>query len=129
MHSITIICYTAYMSSLSGSKARSLRRERHKLLRELSELSHVIHGSYFERYSTCSRTNCACHEGKKHGPRAYVALRRQGKPKQHYVPKSQVTAVRDGIGQGGGPPTFNCLGLTELISGNDAGIVPRYQFS
>ena len=87
------------MSSLSGSKARSLRRERHKLLGKLSELSHVIHGSYFERYSTCSRTNCACHEGKKHGPRAYVALRRQGKPKQHYVQKTQVTAVRDGIGQ------------------------------
>ena len=87
------------MSTLSGSRARSLRRERQKLLGELSELSLVIHGSYFERYSTCSRTNCACHQGKKHGPRSYVSLRREGKPRQHYVPKSQVAAVRDGIGQ------------------------------
>ena len=58
-----------------------------------------IHGSYFERYSTCSRKGCACHEGRRHGPRSYVALRSAGRPAQHYVPRSQVSAVQKGVEQ------------------------------
>ncbi|MDO9509138.1 MAG: hypothetical protein Q7I97_07355 [Thermovirgaceae bacterium] len=84
---------------MSDSKDRSLRSEREKLLGELSGLYGLIHGSYFERYSTCSRPGCACHQGKKHGPRAYVSRTLEGKPRQHYVPKGQVDAVRNGIGQ------------------------------
>jgi hypothetical protein len=87
------------MSTLSDSQAASLRSQRAKLLEELSRLSLLIHGSYFERYSTCSRSGCACHQGKRHGPRAYVALRSAGRPGQHYVQKSQVSAVRNGIEQ------------------------------
>ena len=84
---------------MSDSKAKSLQSERGKLLGELSGLSGLIHGSYFERYSTCSRPGCACHQGKRHGPRAYVSRTLEGKPRQHYVPKGQVAAVRNGIGQ------------------------------
>lgn len=87
------------MSSLSGKEERSLLRERQKLLSELSRLSLIIHGSYFERYSTCRRPGCACHTGARHGPRAYVAGRAQGKPRQHYIRKSQAGAVRQGIEQ------------------------------
>ena len=67
------------MSTLSDEQAASLRAER-GLLEELPRLSLLIHGSYFERYSTCSRKGCACHEGRRHGPRAYVALRSAGRP-------------------------------------------------
>jgi len=84
---------------MSDSRAKSLRSERGRLLVELSYLSGLIHGSYFERYSTCSRPGCACHEGKKHGPRAYVSRTLEGKPGQHYVPKGQAQAVREGIEQ------------------------------
>ncbi len=87
------------MSTLSGKEERALVRERQKLLAELSRLSLIIHGSYFERYSTCSRPGCACHKGERHGPRAYVAERKNGRPKQHYVKKSQADAVREGIEQ------------------------------
>ena len=87
------------MSTLSDKQAASLRAERGQLLEELSRLSLLIHGSYFERYSTCSRTGCACHEGKRHGPRAYVALRSAGRPAQHYVRRSQVSAVQRGVEQ------------------------------
>ena len=87
------------MSTLSDAKAASLRSERDQLLEELSRLSLLIHGSYFERYSTCSRKGCACHEGRRHGPRAYVALRSAGRPAQHYVPRSQVSAVQKGVEQ------------------------------
>ena len=87
------------MSTLSDGEVGSLRSERRKLLRELSRLFLLLHGSYFERYSTCSRTGCACHQGKRHGPRAYVAARSGARPGQHYVTKSQVGAVRKGIEQ------------------------------
>ena len=78
---------------------RSLLRERQGLLKELGQLSLIIHGSYFERYSTCSRPGCACHKGKRHGPRGYVAGRAGGKPRQYYVRKGQVRAVKEGLGQ------------------------------
>ncbi|MBU4359380.1 MAG: hypothetical protein KKE90_09035 [Actinobacteria bacterium] len=84
---------------MSDSRAKSLRAERGKLLGELPELSGLIHGSYFERYSTCSRPGCACHEGEGHGPRAYVSRTLEGKPRQHYVPRGQARAVREGIKQ------------------------------
>ena len=87
------------MSTLSDEQAASLRSQRAKLLEELSRLSLLIHGSYFERYSTCSRTGCACHQGKRHGPRGYVALRSAGRPAQHYVRRSQVSAVQSGVEQ------------------------------
>lgn len=69
------------------------------MLSELSGLSLIIHGSYFERYSSCSRPECACHNGERHGPRSYVAGRAEGKPRQHYIRKRQVSAVQKGIDQ------------------------------
>lgn len=87
------------MSTLSDEQAASLRSERGQLLEELPRLSLLIHGSYFERYSTCSRKGCACHEGRRHGPRSYVALRSAGRPAQHYVRRSQVSAVQSGVEQ------------------------------
>ena len=93
------LCYTGDMSTLSDDQAASLSAERGQLLEELSRLCLLIHGSYFERYSTCSRTGCACHEGRRHGPRGYVALRSAGRPAQHYVPRSQVSAVQSGVEQ------------------------------
>jgi hypothetical protein len=99
LYSTCNICYTQQMSTLSDEQAASLRSERDQLLEELSRLCLLIHGSYFERYSTCSRSGCACHEGRRHGPRGYVALRSAGRPGQHYVPRSQVSAVQKGVEQ------------------------------
>jgi hypothetical protein len=87
------------MSIQSEKEVKTLLSERQRLLSELSQLSLIIHGSYFERYSTCSRPDCACHREKRHGPRAYVAGRAEGKPRQHYIRKSQVGAVQKGIEQ------------------------------
>lgn len=84
---------------VSGRDEKALRRERQKLLAELARLPLIIHGSYFERYSTCSRPGCACHEGERHGPRAYIAERKDGRPRQHYVKQDQVSAVQEGIEQ------------------------------
>jgi len=84
---------------LSKAKIGALRRERRRLLTELTSLSRVIRGSFVERFSTCSRPACACHAGRRHGPRFYVAVTRRRTQRQHYVARRQVEAVRDGIAQ------------------------------
>jgi hypothetical protein len=99
------------MSTPSGKEEGSLLKERQELLSELSQLPLIIHGSYFERYSTCSRPDCACHRGKRHGPRAYVAGWAEGKPRQYYIRKSQISAVKKGIEQ-----YHRMLEITDRIS-------------
>lgn len=75
--------------------------ERAELLNEMTQLTELIHGSWVERYSTCSRPKCPCHQDqeKRHGPRAYVVINEEGKQRQKYVPNSQKTAVKNGINQ------------------------------
>jgi hypothetical protein len=84
------------------SRTRSiaaLKKRRQELLAEAASLWLLICGSSFERFSTCSRPQCACHKGQRHGPRTYVVVTEQKVQKQHYVPREQVNAVEKGIGQ------------------------------
>ena len=82
------------------SKVKALRSRREELLRELSSLRVVIRGTYLERFSTCARSACACHnKGQRHGPRNYVVITEAKRQRQHYVPQAQVQAVRRGVGQ------------------------------
>lgn len=87
------------MDKPQKSRNKTLLRERQKLLQELSSLSNLIRGSMFQRYSACSRPNCACRNGKRHGPRSYVAITQKNVQKQYYVQKEQVKVVRDSIKQ------------------------------
>lgn len=93
------MCYTTAMSNLSSRKIAALRRERQRLLEELSTLPYLLKGSYLERFSTCSRPHCSCHQGERHGPRAYVVINHDKAQRQVYVPQSQVDTVRTGIQQ------------------------------
>jgi len=70
-------------------------RARARLLRQLSTLSRLLRGSLFERFSTCTRRLCRCHQGRPHGPRTYLAVTSGKRQRQHYVPKSQRDAVRE----------------------------------
>lgn len=87
------------MSKLRRPKIAALKRERRKLLDELPKLVLVLRASFFERFSTCSRPSCPCRQGQRHGPRAYVAVTAEKVQRQHYVPKSQLEAVLDGVRQ------------------------------
>ena len=87
------------MTKRTHPRAHALRRERTRLLRELSSLSGLLRGSLFERFSTCSRPTCRCHEGQPHGPRTYVAVTCGKRQRQHYVPQSQRGAAREGVRQ------------------------------
>jgi hypothetical protein len=84
---------------LSKAQIAALRRERRRLLGELGSLWRVMRGTFVERFSTCSRPGCACHTGRRHGPRFYVAVTQERSQRQHYVPQRQVEAVREGIAQ------------------------------
>lgn len=87
------------MATLTSSQIRALLRRRSRLLQELSARSCLIHGSYLERYSTCTRAECTCHQGERHGPRAYVVVTQGQKQRQVYVPQAQIEAVRAGVRQ------------------------------
>jgi hypothetical protein len=75
--------------------------ERAKLMAELSELRLLLHGTWVERRSTCSRPDCRCHKAKpqRHGPRYYVVIVDGGKQRQKYVPRSQQQTARLGVAQ------------------------------
>ena len=85
---------------MSNNKVVKLIKKRDKLLEELSTLSHLLHGSWLERYSTCSRKNCKCHRGELHGPRYYLVLNENGHQKQKYISVKQKDAAKAGAMQG-----------------------------
>jgi len=81
---------------MSNTNAEKLLAERAALLVELGTLPHLLHGSWVQRYSVCSRKDCKCHRGERHGPRHYLVVRENGKQRQKYVPNSQVEAAQAG---------------------------------
>jgi hypothetical protein len=96
LYSMYYICYNRFMST---KNIEQLLAQRKALLKELSTLTHLIRGSSFKRYSTCSRENCDCHTGKRHGPRYYLVIHEKGRQRQKYLPAAQVPHVVDGIEQ------------------------------
>ncbi len=88
-----------YTHPMKDEPIAVLIERRQQLLDELVGLTHLVHGSWVERYSTCSRVNCRCHRGEKHGPRYYVVVQEKGKQRQKYIPRAQAAAVRQGLAQ------------------------------
>lgn len=84
---------------MSNTTVQKLLNERTRLLAELGTLSQMLHGSWVERFSVCSRANCRCHQGDRHGPRHYLVVREQGRQRQKYLPNSQVRAAKAGLDQ------------------------------
>lgn len=84
---------------MSNERVTELLRERTRLLKELCAEPLFLKGTWVERYSTCTRKECACHRGERHGPRHYVAIMKAGKQKQYYVRRAQEASVRSAIEQ------------------------------
>lgn len=81
---------------MSNKNVDKLLDERAELLVELGSLTHLLHGSWVQRYSLCSRKGCKCHRGERHGPRHYLVVRENGRQRQKYVPNAQVEAAKAG---------------------------------
>ena len=84
---------------MSRGTAKKHQEERDKLLAELGTLSQLLHGTWVERYSVCSRTDCKCRHGERHGPRRYLVINEDGRQRQKYVANSQVDVAMAGIAQ------------------------------
>jgi hypothetical protein len=50
----------------------ALRQRKAALLRQLALPPQAIRASVVERFGTCGKSNCACHQGQKHGPYYYL---------------------------------------------------------
>lgn len=87
------------MKKLNQKNFSKLIAQRNEMFKQILSLSKVIRGTFFQRYSTCTRPNCSCHKGERHGPRSYVAITMDKKQRQYYVPNEQVESVREGIEQ------------------------------
>jgi hypothetical protein len=64
-----------YMSSKTEIQRLStlaLRQRKAQLLRSLQLPPHLIHASLLQRFLTCGRPKCSCHQGHKHGPFFYL---------------------------------------------------------
>ena len=84
---------------MSNNTEKELQKERAGLLAELATLSRLLHGSWVERYSVCSRPDCNCRRGERHGPRHYLVVNEAGRQRQKYVANSQVKAALEGLAQ------------------------------
>jgi hypothetical protein len=83
-----------------NKNTKSLIKRRDALLGEISSLSCILNGSLVERYSTCSRKNCACHTGKRHGPRLYLATTGDKGQRQFYIRAEHAERAAQGVAQG-----------------------------
>jgi hypothetical protein len=62
----------ARVHSLRRKSTLALRQRKHALLRMLALPPQAIRASVVERFGTCGKSNCACHQGHKHGPYYYL---------------------------------------------------------
>lgn len=88
-----------YSTGMSSKTVKKLLEERARLLAELGTLSRLLHGSWVERYSVCSRAGCKCRRGERHGPRRYLVVNEAGSQRQKYVQNSRVPAALKGLAQ------------------------------
>ena len=84
---------------MSKKIVQELLNERGLLLAEIGGLPRMLHGTWVERFSTCSRPRCRCHSGDRHGPRHYLVVREKGRQRQKYIPNGQVGAARTGLAE------------------------------
>lgn len=62
----------ARVHSLRRKSTLALRQRKLALLRMLAVPAQAIRASVVERFGTCGKPNCACHQGQKHGPYYYL---------------------------------------------------------
>lgn len=63
----------AKIYKLRRTSTLALRQRKAALLRRLAIPSHFLRASYVQRFTTCGKANCACVQGRKHGPFYYLA--------------------------------------------------------
>jgi len=91
------------MDKRKSSKKLSRIRQKVFRLRKLREtnINKLLHpkpmviGSLYEVYKTCSKVNCCCKKGKKHGPFPALSISIAGKRSMKMVRKEDLPVVRE----------------------------------
>jgi hypothetical protein len=71
------------------------RKIRGRYIEKLLHPKPMIIGSLYEVYKTCSKPNCSCKEGKKHGPFPALSVSIKGRRSLRMVRKKDLPAVRE----------------------------------
>ena len=91
------------MNKRKSSKKLSRIRQKVFRLRKLREtyINRLLHpkpmviGSLYEVYKTCSKVNCCCKKGKKHGPFPALSISIAGKRSMKMVRKKDLPVIRE----------------------------------
>lgn len=75
-------------------KIYQLRKKRGAYIEKLLHPRPMIIGSLYEVYKTCSKPNCCCKKGKKHGPFFALSISVEAKRSVKMVRKDDLTVVR-----------------------------------
>jgi len=103
LHILSGYIIIAYMDKRKSSKKLSRIRQKVFRLRKLREtnINKLLHpkpmviGSLYEVYKTCSKVNCCCKKGKKHGPFPALSISIAGKRSMKMVRKEDLPVVRE----------------------------------
>lgn len=72
---------------------------RHKeLLDKIIDIDRMVMGSVFEVYKTCTKPNCRCQRGEKHGPFVALSYSRDGKVRHKVVRENDRMWVTEQVG-------------------------------
>lgn len=76
-------------------KIYQLRKRRGAYIEKLLHPRPMIIGSLYEVYKTCSKPNCCCKKGKKHGPFFALSISVEAKRRVKIVRKNDLMVVRE----------------------------------
>ena len=76
-------------------RAREKLQEQRELVEELLHERELLRGSLFARYGVCGKENCACREGRKHGPYYVLSTRSGGKGGFAYLEGHRAEEARE----------------------------------
>jgi hypothetical protein len=76
-------------------KIYQLRKKRGAYIETLLHPRPMIIGCLYEVYKTCSKPNCCCKKGKKHGPFFALSISVEAKRSVKMVRKNDLGVVRD----------------------------------
>lgn len=62
----------ARVHPLRRKSTLALRQRKASLIRQMVLPPQAIRASVVERFGTCGKANCSCHQGQKHGPYYYL---------------------------------------------------------
>jgi hypothetical protein len=85
------------LASSTRQRLHKLSKQHQAFLDQLIDSDEMIVGSFFEVYKTCSKPNCCCQRGEKHGPFGAISFSSSGKIHHKVVRENDKADVEKGV--------------------------------